>query len=83
MQPGVSLPYTADKDYKPYRDGRRYVACDRYVCFHACVTNVHRPDQSTTGCYGNIVYKTNIKVKLCRIFELTLTYQKFLLCVSS
>ena len=54
-----------------------------YVCFQTCVTNIHRPDQSTTGCYGNIVYKTKVEAKSCIILQLTLTYQKFLLCVSS
>ena len=48
-----------------------------------CITNIHRPDQSTTGCYGNIVYKTNVEAKLCRILQLALTYQIFLLCIYS
>jgi len=37
------------------------------VCFQACVTNIHQPDQSTTGCYSNIVYKTKVEAKLCKI----------------
>jgi len=36
------------------------------------VTNTHRPDQSTTGCYGNTVYKMKFEAKLCRILQLTL-----------
>ena len=59
------------------------VACDRYVCFQASVTNIHWPDQSTTGWYCNTVYKMKVEAKLCRILQLTLTYQKFLLCISS
>ena len=54
-----------------------------YVCFQTCVTNIHQPNQSNTGCYGNIVYKMKVEAKSCWILQLTLTYQKFLLCISS